>query len=154
MEIYSDKITMGRRTYFFDIKKSEKGELYLVISESKKTGDVFEHHHLFVFEENINGFSEIFQKTLEKFKDLNKSKLTDAKAYSVKKIRETYEHAYLPWTLKDDRKLELLFCEGKQIKEIAQILGRNGGAIFSRINKLELKEKYGQKSDSIPKIQD
>ena len=36
-EIYSDKITKGTRTYFFDIKKSENGDLYLKISESKKT---------------------------------------------------------------------------------------------------------------------
>ncbi len=43
-EIYSDKITKGTRTYFFDIKKSENGDLYLKISESKKTSDGFEHY--------------------------------------------------------------------------------------------------------------
>lgn len=35
-EIYSHKITKGSRNYFFDIKKSEKGDLYLKISEIKK----------------------------------------------------------------------------------------------------------------------
>jgi DNA-directed RNA polymerase specialized sigma24 family protein len=50
----------------------------------------------------------------------------------------------LPWTAEDDNKLELLFCEGKKVKELAEIFGRNTGAINSRIKKLELKEKYGK----------
>ena len=34
--------------------------------------------------------------------------------------------------------------EGKKVKDLAQIFGRNEGAISSRIKKLELKEKYGK----------
>lgn len=142
-ELYSDKITTGRRTYFFDIKRSKQGLLYLSLSESKRTGDVFEHQRLIISEENIMDFAEIFQKTLTKFKEIREPKLLGIKANSVEKIRETYRKAYLPWTPGDDRKLELLFCEGKKISEIAQIFERNSGAIISRIKKLELKEKYG-----------
>ena len=65
------------------------------------------------------------------------------KVYSIEKIRETHKQAYSPWTTEDDNKLELLFCQGKNVKELAQIFERNEGAINSRINKLELKEKYG-----------
>lgn len=143
-EIFSTKLTKGRRTYFFDINKSEKGDLYLKISESKKTENGFEHHRLIVFEEDIKDFSEAFEKALTKFKELKEPKQTDGKAYSVEKIRETHKQAYLPWTPEDDSKLELLFCEGKKVKELAQIFGRNDGAISSRIKKLELKEKYGR----------
>lgn len=50
----------------------------------------------------------------------------------------------MPWSTEDDNKLELLFCEGKKVKELAQIFERNTGAISSRIKKLELKEKYGK----------
>lgn len=42
----------------------------------------------------------------------------------------------------DDNKLELLFCEGKNVKELSEIFARNNGSIQSRIKKLELKEKY------------
>ena len=143
-EIYSDKITKGTRTYFFDIKKSENGDLYLKISESKKTSDGFEHHRLMVFEEDLKDFVETLKKSLTKFKELKEPKQTDSKAYSVQKIRETHQQAYLPWTTEDDNKLELLFCEGKKVKELAEIFGRNAGAISSRIKKLELKEKYGK----------
>lgn len=141
-EIFSDKITKGSRTYFFDIKKSENGNLYLKISESKKTGSGFEHHRLMVFDEDLKDFVETLKKSLTKFKELKEPK--DGKTYSVEKIRETHQQAYLPWTAEDDNKLEMLFCEGKKAKELAEIFGRNVGAINSRIKKLELKDKYGK----------
>jgi len=143
-EIYSDKITKGLRTYFFDIKKSEKGDLYLKISESKKTASGFEHHRLMIFDEDLKDFVETLKKSLTKFKELKEPKQTDGKTYSVEKIREKHKQAYLPWTKEDDNKLELLFCEGKKAKELAEIFGRNIGAINSRIKKLELKDKYGK----------
>lgn len=141
-EIYSDKITKGSRTYFFDIKKSENDDLYLKISESKKAASGFEHHRLMVFDEDLKDFVEALKKSLTKFKELKEPK--DGKTYSVEKIRETHQQAYLPWTAEDDNKLELLFCEGKKVKELAEIFGRNVGAINSRIKKLELKDKYGK----------
>lgn len=144
-EIDSDKITKDRRTYFFDINKSEQGDLYLKVSENKKTEIGFEHHRLIVFEEDIKDFSEVFQKTLTKFKELKEPKQSEGKAYSVEKIREAHKQAYLPWSPEDDSKLELLFCEGKKVKELAKIFGRNDGAISSRIKKLELKEKMDNK---------
>ncbi|MCH5598648.1 DUF3276 family protein [Niabella ginsengisoli] len=143
-EIYSDKITKGSRTYFFDIKKSEKGDLYLKISESKRTESGFEHHRLKVFDEDLKDFVEALKKSLTKFKELKEPRQTNGKTYSVEKIRETHQQAYLPWTTEDDNKLELLFCEGKKVKELAEIFGRNVGAINSRIKKLELKDKYGK----------
>ncbi|MBM3454093.1 MAG: DUF3276 family protein [Bacteroidetes bacterium] len=138
-EIYSDKITKDSRTYFFDIKKSEKGDLYLKISESKKTQSGYEHNRLMVFDEDLKYFIEALKKSLTKFKEPK-----DGKTYSVEKIRETHQQAYLPWTAEDDNKLELLFCEGKKAKELAEIFGRNVGATNSRIKKLELKDKYGK----------
>ncbi len=143
-EIYSEKITKGKRTYFFDINKSEKGDLFLKISESKKTENGFEHFRVMVFEEDINDFSETLQRALKKFKSLNKKEDADEKSYSIEKIRETHKQAYQPWTQDDDNKLEILFCEGKKVKELTKIFGRNDGAISSRIKKLELKEKYGR----------
>ena len=143
-EIYSEKITKGKRTYFFDINKSEKGDLFLKISESKKTENGFEHFRVMVFEEDINDFSETLQRALKKFKSLNKKEDADEKSYSVEKIRETHKQAYQAWTQDDDNKLEILFCEGKKVKELTKIFGRNDGAISSRIKKLELKEKYGR----------
>lgn len=143
-EKYSDMLTKGRRTYFFDIRESEQGALYLQVSESKKTENGFERHHLIVFEEDIKDFSEVLNKAFTKFKELKEPNHSKGKTYSVEKIRETHQQAYLPWTKEDDHKLEMLFCEGKKAKELAELFGRNIGAINSRIKKLELQEKYGK----------
>ncbi|CAM1362192.1 hypothetical protein TOREUM_20668 [Tenacibaculum litoreum] len=64
------------------------------------------------------------------------------KSYSFMEKREKNSNTYTKWEKEDDEKLELLFCEGKNIKELSLIFGRNNGAIRSRIKKLELKEKY------------
>jgi hypothetical protein len=95
-----------------------------------------------VFDEDLKDFVETLEKSLTKFNELKEPK--DSILYSVDKIRETHQQAYLPWTTEDNNKLELLFCEGKKAKELAEIFGRNVGAINSRIKKLELKDKYGK----------
>ena len=61
----------------------------------------------------------------------------------MEQTKEKYANAYKPWTDEEDLKLTELFCTGKKSKEISEILQRNTGAINSRIEKLELKQKYG-----------
>ncbi len=83
-EIHTTHLTRGSRTYFFDIKKSEQGKLYLNISESKKTENGFVHQRLLIFTEDVKDFAETFQQTYSKFKklmdvDLAKRKLKLAK---------------------------------------------------------------------------
>lgn len=76
---------------------------------------------------------------MEKLTDLE----SDKKSYTLDDIREQHPQDYRPWSAEDDEKLEALFCEGKTVKELANIFKRKEGAITSRIKKLELKEKYG-----------
>ena len=143
MELFSKKITRGSRTYFFDIKKSEKNSFYLKITESKKTNSEFEHYHIIIFEEDILDIAEMFEVVLEKFKDLKESAvIADNKSYDLNKIRQIHPNAYEPWTAGDDLNLEKLFCEGKSIKELSAIFGRQKGALTSRIKKLQLRDKY------------
>ncbi|QIH32314.1 DUF3276 family protein [Sphingobacterium sp. DR205] len=140
-ELFTDKITKGNRTYFFDVKKSENGSLYLSVSESKRADDGFEKYKILIFEEDIRDFKKVFNravKKLEKLTDLE----SDKKSYTLDDIREQHPQAYRPWSAEDDEKLEALFCEGKTVKELAATFERKEGAITSRIKKLELKEKY------------
>lgn len=53
-------------------------------------------------------------------------------------IRKTHPQAYEPWTEEADKKLTLLFHQGKTVKELSEIFGRTKGAIRSRIQKLML----------------
>lgn len=141
-ELFSEKITKGARTYFFDIKKTEGGDLYLSISESKRTDDGFDRYRILIFEEDFNDFKTAFNHAAKKLERLSAPE-NENKSYSLDDIREKHPQAYQPWSLEGDEKLEMLFCEGKSVKELASIFERNDGAIRSRIKKLELKEKYG-----------
>jgi len=65
--IYSETITKGKRTYFFDIKQSDSGGFYLKILESKKTDTGFERNNILIFHEDIKDFAFAFNKILYSF---------------------------------------------------------------------------------------
>lgn len=54
----------------------------------------------------------------------------------IKEVRKTHKQAYKPWTIEADKKLVLLFRQGKTVKELSEVSGRTNGAIRSRLNKL------------------
>ncbi|HDP99978.1 MAG TPA: DUF3276 family protein [bacterium] len=136
-ELFSEKISAGSRTYFFDIKMSKQLDKYLVISESQKREEgVFDHHRIMVFEEHLLDFYKGLRKAISYFiehDDLSKSE--DKKAYSVDVIRTEYPKAYAKWTEEDDDLFRRLHKEGKSINEIAQQLQRKEGAIRIRLIK-------------------
>lgn len=65
-EVFSAKTTIGKRTYFFNVKENRKGDLFLNIVESKQH-DVsgFERHSVIVFDEDMEEFLSEFQKAIE-----------------------------------------------------------------------------------------
>ncbi|MDE5487300.1 hypothetical protein [Elizabethkingia meningoseptica] len=92
------------------------------------------------------GRKELEERLYDKFapKYSIKGKRGTKKSYTLDEKRFQNKNAYQPWKQEDDDKLEVLFCEGKTIEELSTIFGRNNGAIRSRIDKLELREKYGR----------
>lgn len=76
-EIYSKAIKAGRRTYFFDIKSTKAKDLYLTITESKKTEengvDSYQKHKIFLYKEDFEKFKEGFEDVLAKIEDLKNS---------------------------------------------------------------------------------
>jgi len=65
--------------------------------------------------------------------------------YSVFACQQEYPNAYTPWTEEDDLTLTQMWCEGATTKELAAHFQRKPSAITSRIKKLELVEKYGER---------
>ncbi len=57
-------------------------------------------------------------------------------AYSVSEIREQHENAYKTWTAEEERALVDGYRNGKDVDELARILGRKTGGIRSRLIKL------------------
>lgn len=71
-EVYSTKTSIGKRTYFFNVKENRHGDLFLNIVESKKAQDsmmegpaAFERQSVIVFQEDMEAFLDSFQKAID-----------------------------------------------------------------------------------------
>ena len=74
-EVYSKRVKAGKRTYFFDVKTTRGKDLYLTITESKRTGDFdgkpeYEKHKIFLYKEDFEKFKEGMDEALDKIKNL------------------------------------------------------------------------------------
>jgi len=98
----------------------------------------------------INGVGEVKLKKygsqfLEKIIDYcktnnikSKADIIKTKSYSVAEIREKHPTAYEKWTKEGEQKLISEYNNGKTIKELSELLGRQPGAIRSRLKKLKI----------------
>ncbi|MDR3272228.1 MAG: PUR family DNA/RNA-binding protein [Flavobacteriaceae bacterium] len=78
--IFSKTITAGKRIYYLDVKQNRKGELFLVITESKKIIDDnedetqsvhFEKHKIFLYKEEFDKFADALSETMQYIKENN-----------------------------------------------------------------------------------
>ena len=69
-----------------------------------------------------------------------RDKLSANKTHRIEDIRQNYPNAYRPWEEDEDKNLTDHYTAGQSIKEIAATLGRQKGAIRSRLAKLGLTE--------------
>jgi hypothetical protein len=74
-EIYSKVVRAGKRTYFFDIKSTKSNDLYITLTESKKTfgedGDGnYQKHKIFLYKEDFEKFREGLDDVLSKIEEL------------------------------------------------------------------------------------
>lgn len=75
-EIFSKRVKAGKRTYFFDVKETRGKDLYLTITESKRTGDDYDgkpgyqKHKIFLYKEDFEKFEEGMSEAIDKIKAL------------------------------------------------------------------------------------
>ena len=55
-ELFSERVTARRRTYFFNVKRSPDGARYVVICESRPAGTTYDHSRVFIGEEDLASF--------------------------------------------------------------------------------------------------
>lgn len=76
-EVFSKVVRAGKRTYFFDVKSTKGNELYLTLTESKKTTvngrETYQKHKLFLYKEDFEKFQEGLDEALAKIDELNDS---------------------------------------------------------------------------------
>ena len=72
VEIYSQRVRAGKRTYFFDVKSTRSNDYYLTITESKRRykddGYYYEKHKIFLYKEDFNKFIDALNGTIDHVK--------------------------------------------------------------------------------------
>jgi len=73
-EVYSKVVRAGKRTYFFDVKSTKGNDLYLTLTESKKTTtdarESYQKHKLFLYKEDFSTFQDGLADALAKIDEL------------------------------------------------------------------------------------
>ena len=74
-EIYSNAVRAGKRTYFFDVRKTRGNDFYLTITESKRRYDEdgtfhYQKHKLFLYKEDFEKFSDALTDCVKKVIEL------------------------------------------------------------------------------------
>jgi len=74
-DVFARPVRAGRRTYFFDVKQTRKGDLFLTITESKRVfhnkkkendkGFHYEKHKIFLYKEDFEKFHEAFKDVVD-----------------------------------------------------------------------------------------
>lgn len=76
-EIYSNVVRAGKRTYFFDVKATKGDDLYVTLTESKKTlvdgRETYQKHKIFLYKEDFEKFEEGLRDVLAKIEELQQS---------------------------------------------------------------------------------
>ncbi len=76
-EVYSKVVKAGKRTYFFDVKSTKGNDLYLTVTESKKSTyggrASFEKHKIFLYKEDFEKFQDGMQDALDKIEELKRT---------------------------------------------------------------------------------
>lgn len=73
-EVHSTVVRAGKRTYFFDVKATKGNDLYLTVTESKKSFEngraSYQKHKIFLYKEDFEKFSEALIESIEKITSL------------------------------------------------------------------------------------
>lgn len=76
-EVYSKVIKAGKRTYFFDIKSTRGNDLFITVTESKKSTEngieSFQKHKIFLYKEDFEKFHEGLEDVINKVAELKKT---------------------------------------------------------------------------------
>ena len=76
-EVYSKVVRAGKRTYFFDVKSTKGNDLYITMTESKKSfidgRETYQKHKIFLYKEDFEKFREGLVDVIDKIDELNNS---------------------------------------------------------------------------------
>lgn len=69
-ELYTKKLTVGGTTYYFDIKKTKKGDKYLKITETGFRDGQKVSHRILIFEDHAEEFKNALDEAIGQLQNL------------------------------------------------------------------------------------
>lgn len=78
-DVHSTAVRAGKRTYFFDVKATRGNDLFMTITESKRTGMndqghlSFEKHKIFLYKEDFEKFLGGLQDAMDHIRKLQET---------------------------------------------------------------------------------
>lgn len=89
-EVFSKVVRAGKRTYFFDVKSTRSNDLYITLTESKKTGpegqEQYEKHKIFLYKEDFDKFQEGLSEAIEKIKEIKNIEESSSYSESLEEV--------------------------------------------------------------------
>ena len=83
-DVYSKPVRAGKRTYFFDVKATAKGDYYLVITESRHIhDDVYEKQKIFLYKEDFFKFCNAYEDVMSFMKAEKPEYFVEREAFVV-----------------------------------------------------------------------
>lgn len=78
-ELFTTKISLDNRTYFFNVKENRTGDVFLQVVESKSTeGADFDRHAIVVFEDDMQKFLQGLENSLGYIEKNRKTRVKEA----------------------------------------------------------------------------
>ncbi len=78
-ELFTTKISLDNRTYFFNVKENRTGDVFLQVVESKNTeGADFDRHAIVVFEDDMQKFLQGLEGSLGFIEKNRKARVKEA----------------------------------------------------------------------------
>lgn len=138
--LFSDRVSIGRTTYFVDVRQAVNGRYYVSMTESRRVSDSgFEQSRIFLFEEYIEEVGDILSKA---FSELHRA--ASDRGPLPEGPGGKYERSGKPWTDQEEQVLTDEFRKDTCREEISRKLKRSACAITLRLEKLGLIDKPGE----------
>jgi len=100
--IWSERVTSGRSGYFFDVRETGRGRVFLSMTQSRQMEDgAWKHDRIVVFESGLDQFRKALQSALE----VIDRESGDRRRAELEAIHRLHPKAFEKWSPEDDAEL-------------------------------------------------
>ncbi len=133
--LHTEQVSGPTKSFFLDLKKTENGKNYLVITQSRRVDEENrERTRIILFENEIAKFSEAMMRSLLQFSMVQDAEVRRYKSH----VQEQFPKAYSRWSTEDEMQLKNLFEQGHGVEDLTISLERNAAGVMARLKKLGL----------------